>query len=293
MHLSLPLCDLFDEFNLNGNLITIWTSRIFGLVVVWVAVWVLVKYLSRWITRLDEHVETFDVDPRDMKTLDRLLDYVVILLGGIVSLSILGWTSLLYSALTAAGVFSVILGFAVKDVAANFVSGIFLLIDQPFAPGDFIEVGEHSGSVDNISLRTTTLVTLDGPVVHIPNSVLAVQPTINYSVAEVRRINFVVSITNDADTQQALKTIQRVLAEEEGLLAERGQSVLVQAVREYAVDVDVACYAPKDTFLTLASDLRRRVVDALQQAGIELAVPVRKNVNLDLVGAGMAAPDEQ
>jgi small conductance mechanosensitive channel len=285
MRLSLALFDLFDALNLSGNVVTVWASRIVGLVVVWVFVWVLVKHLSRWITRLDEHVETFDVDPRDMKTLDRLLDYVVVLLGGIVSLSILGWTSLLYSALTAAGVFSVILGFAVKDVAANFVSGIFLLIDQPFAPGDYIKVGDHAGTVEDISLRTTTLVTLDGPVVHIPNSILAVQPTINYSVAEARRINFTVSIANDANTQQALKTIKRVLAEEEGLLADRAQSVLVQAVREYAVDIDVTCYAPQDTFLMLASDLRRRSVNALQRASIDLAVPVRKNVNLVLSGA--------
>jgi small conductance mechanosensitive channel len=285
MRLSLALFDLFDALNLSGNVVTVWASRIVGWVVVWVFVWVLVKHLSRWITRLDEHVETFDVDPRDMKTLDRLLDYVVVLLGGIVSLSILGWTSLLYSALTAAGVFSVILGFAVKDVAANFVSGIFLLIDQPFAPGDYIKVGDHAGTVEDISLRTTTLVTLDGPVVHIPNSILAVQPTINYSVAEARRINFTVSIANDANTQQALKTIKRVLAEEEGLLADRAQSVLVQAVREYAVDIDVTCYAPQDTFLMLASDLRRRSVNALQRASIDLAVPVRKNVNLVLSGA--------
>lgn len=292
MYISLPLFDLFDELGINNVTITRWISRIIGLVVVWAAVWVLVRYLSRWISRLDERVETFDISARDMKTLDRLLDYVVILVGCIVSLAILGWTSLLYSALTAAGVFSVILGFAVKDVAANFVSGIFLLIDQPFAPGDFIEVGNHSGSVDNISLRTTSLVTLDGPVVHIPNSVLAVQPTINYSVAEARRINFVVSIANDADTQQAIKTIKRVLAEEGGLLADRAQSVLVNEVREYAVDIGVTCYASNDTWLALASDLKRQVMTALQKAGVELAVPVRKNVNLDLWGTATPTSGE-
>jgi small conductance mechanosensitive channel len=292
MHLSLPLFNLCGELGISSATIATWIPRIVGLVVVWTIVWIIVRYLSRWIERLDDQVEHFDISPRDMRTIDRLLDYVTVLAGVIVSLAILGWTSLLYSALTAAGLFSVIMGFAVKDVAANFISGVFILVDQPFTPGDFIEVGSHSGTVESISLRTTTLVTADGPVVHIPNSILAVQPTVNYTVAQARRINFTVSIASDADIHLALKTIEQVLVDEEGLLAERAQSVLVDAVREYAVDIGIFCYAPSDTWIALASDLKQQVVTALQQANVELAVPVRKNVNLGLSAAQTHAFDE-
>jgi small conductance mechanosensitive channel len=282
MHLSSPLFSLFDELGISSSTIVTWIPRLAGLIVVWIIVWLLVRYLSRWITRLDDHVKTLHISARDMKALDRVLDYITILIGLIISLAILGWTSLLYSALTAAGLFSVMIGFAVKDVAANFISGIFILIDQPFAPGDFIEVGSHSGTVEHISLRTTTLITVDGPVVHIPNSVLTVQPTINYSVAQARRINFTVSIANDADVNQALKTIKEVLAGTEGLLTEQTQLVLVDDLREYAFDIGATCYAPSDTWLALSSDLKQQAIAALQRAGIELAVPIRKNINLDL-----------
>ncbi len=209
-----------------------------------------------------------------------MLDYLIILGGIIVSLAIMGWTSLLYSALTAAGLFSVIIGLAVKDVASNLIAGIFLLIDQPFAPGDYIEVDGYEGTVETISLRTTTLVTLDGPVIHIPNSLLAVQPTKNYSIARVRRINFVMPIANDADVSRALEIIRGVLDAEERLVADKPPTVLVKDVREYAVDVNVTCYAPSAVWLQTASDLKQRVMAELQAAGVELAVPVRKNVNL-------------
>jgi small-conductance mechanosensitive channel len=273
--------DLFDRLGIDSATLTTWTYRITGLVIVWAIVYVLVRYLSRWITHLDEHSAHLEVNPRDLKTVDRLLDYVIILIGLIVSLAVLGWTSLLYSALTAAGLFSVIIGFAVKDVASNFISGIVILIDQPFAPGDYIEIGDYSGTVRDISLRSTALTTPDGPVVYIPNSILAVEPTINYSIAEDRRISFPISIANEADIGRAIEIIRQVLEDEAGLLAERPQSVRVDEVREYAVDIGVTCYAPNDTWLDLSSELKQQVVNALQENGIELAVPVRKYVNLD------------
>jgi small conductance mechanosensitive channel len=280
MHLAPPLLSILDKVGIDSNLAD-WIARCLGLVLVWGIVWILVRYLSRWIERLDEQSEHFDVSTRDLKTVDRVLDYITVLAGIIVSLAILGWTSLLYSALTAAGVFSIIMGLAVKDVAANLVSGIIILIDHPFAPGDYVEVGGQSGTVQSVNLRATTLVTIDGPVVHIPNSVLAVQPTINYSVAEARAIKFTISIANDADVELALKTIKQIIRDEKGVLADRTQLVLIDDVREYAVDIRVFCYAAADTFVALGSDLQQRAMTALQDNGIEMAVPTRKHINLD------------
>ena len=87
--------------------------RVIALALVWVVVWILVRYLSCWIQTLDSQIEEIDIDPRDLKTMDRLLDYLIIIVGIIISLAILNVTSLLYSALTAVGIVSVMIGFAV------------------------------------------------------------------------------------------------------------------------------------------------------------------------------------
>lgn len=276
MHYPSSLFTFWDELNVDP--VVRWSARLIALIVVWIIVAVLVRYLSRWIQHLDGRTERFDVAPRDLKTIDRLLDYILISGGVIASLAIMGWTNLLVSALTAAGVFAIIIGIAVKDVAANFISGIFILIDQPFAPGDMIEVGGYSGTVEAISLRTTTLLTLDGPMVTIPNSVVAVKPTTNFTLAQDRRISFTVSIANNADVGQAMNTIKHVLGEQKGLLAQRTQLVLVSDLREYALDIFVSCYAPKDTFFELESDLKQQVLAALQEVQVELAVPVTRNL---------------
>jgi len=159
-------------------------GRILAVVATWLAVYILVRYLSRWLGRLAKAATVFGIDRREFKVLDTILDYAIIAAGVLVTLSILDLTSLLYSVLTAAGVATVMIGFAVKDVAANFVSGLFILLDQPFVVGDFIKVKEHAGRVEKISLRSTRIITSEGEVVTIPNSLLATTPIVNYSIGQ-------------------------------------------------------------------------------------------------------------
>ncbi len=254
-------------------------GRIIALALVWVVVWVLVRYLSQWIQALDQRMPDFDIDPRDLVTLDRLLDYAIILIGVIVSLAILNVTSLLYSALTAAGIISVIIGFAVKDIAANFISGIFLLIDRPFVVGDAISIKDYTGIVNRISLRTTEIITYDGPVVTIPNSTMAVEPTTNYTLSQDRRVLFTVSVLSTADMNRVVKAIQDILDAEERLLPEKAPSIMVGAIRDYAVDFQVAAYTRNDDFLQVESDLQKEIVHSFAKQGIDLAIPLRMNLN--------------
>lgn len=255
-----------------------YAMRAVAIFVVWVIVWILVRYLSRWITNLDEKIEGFDIDPREMKVLDRVLDYLTIVVGAIITFALLGVSELLYSALTAAGVISIIIGFAVKDVAANFISGIFILLDQPFVSGDFVEIGSYSGTVRKVSLRSTQIVTMEGPVVTIPNSKMATEPTINYSVAEIRMIDIGVSVPKDSDLVQAVQALHDVAQSESRLEADKDITIFVQDIGEYAVDLLLRCYTPASVWLQAQSDLRQHVVEEFQRRGLELAVPVYKNL---------------
>lgn len=267
-----------------------YAMRALAIALVWVIVWILVRYLGRWITNLDTHFENLHIDPREMKVLDRILDYLFIIVGSVITLSVLGVSELLYSALTAAGVISIIIGFAVKDVAANFISGIFILLDQPFVSGDFVEIGSYKGTVTKISLRSTQITTPDGPVVSIPNSKMATEPTTNYSVAAVRRIEISVSVPKETDLNQALQVLHDVAESESNLADEPGITLLVNNIGEYAVDLLLRCHAPKDAWEQAQSDLRQSIVAEFQRRGLELAVPVSKNIYPAPSRTGVATP---
>jgi len=252
--------------------------RAIAIILVWVAVWLLTRYLSRVINNLDQHLPGIDIDDREMRALDRLLDYVIITIGVIATLAILDLTRLFFSALTAAGIITIVVAFAAKDVAANFISGIFILLDQAFVAGDFIEVGSYSGTVRKISLRSTEIVTFEGPVVTIPNSKMATDPTINYSIAAKRLVDIKVVVPKDSDLGRAVQVLRDVAASESRLKADEDITILVADIGDYGVDLLLRCFTPNDVWLQVRSDLRHRIVEEFQRQGLELAVPVQKTL---------------
>ncbi len=256
-----------------------WLRRGIAIAVTWVLVFILVRYLSKWIEKLDEHVREMDIDSREMKALDKLLDYVIIIVGILITISLLDLTSVLYSLLTAAGVATIVIGFAVKDVAANFISGIFLLIDQTFVVGDAVKVGNYSGQVQKIALRSTTIATWDGPVVTIPNSLLATEPVINYSANAERRVNLTISIASENDLQAAMTILRDLVEAEPRRVAEKEPTIYVSDVHDHAIDITVLFHTPSADWFAVSSDYRRAVAEAFKQNRVELAVPVYKCVS--------------
>ncbi len=251
-----------------------------GIAITWIVAWVLVRYLSKWIGAFDKRIKEVDIDARELSTLDRLLDYLVIIVAIVVTVYILGLSEALYSLLTAAGVIGIIVGFAVKDVAANFISGIFILVDQPFAVGDAIEVGDYGGAVQKISLRSTELATWDGPVVSIPNSTMATTPVINYTVNPTRRVDVTFSIAYEEDVGNALNAVRTVIEAEDWRSQDTSVYVYVSDVHEYAIDVRTLFHVPSPDWFSVLMDFRLKVLSEFRRRGVELAVPVRKTLYL-------------
>lgn len=266
-----------DLWNTLGNVISHpYFIKAVSLLIIWVVTWILVRYLSKWIQAFDDRILETDIDTRELQTLDRLLDYVIILAAVAISVSILGLTAALYSMLTAAGVIGIIIGFAVKDVAANFISGVFILIDQSFAVGDAIEVGAFGGEVQKISLRSTEIATWDGPVVTIPNSTMATTPVVNYTVNPTRRVKLAFSIAYEEDIDKALQAIRDTIEGEERRVKDEGINVYVSDVREYAIDITAQFYAPNEDWFAISMDIRRQILAEFKRRNVSLAVPVRK-----------------
>ena len=254
--------------------------RILGLIITWVIVWLLVRYFSRVLERLDKRIKGVDIDTRDMKTLDKLLDYLFIVIGILVTIAILNLTSVLYSMLTAAGIVTIVIGFAVQDVAANFISGIFILLDQPFVRGDSIQIGDFSGTVQRISLRSTEIATFDGPVVSMPNSAVATTPVVNYSTNKERRVNLTVAISRETDLRAAIETLRELAEREERRVPEKDITLYVSDMSDGAITLTVMFYTPNDQWFATTNDLRRSIVEEFERRDLALAMPVYKSYNV-------------
>jgi len=186
--------------------------------------------------------------------------------------------------LTGLGIIGFTVGFAMQNIMQNFVSGVILLVQQPFKVGHVVGIAGHDGTVLKIGLRTTEMKTLDGRIVFLPNADVLAQPIINYTRADLRRVELPVGIAYDSDTELVRAIILDELKLVHGYVGNPEPLVLFQNFGASSIDltlffwVDTAVNSPlmaKDAALT-------RIKLAFEKHKIEIPYPIQVQYNKSL-----------
>lgn len=167
----------------------------------------------------------------------RTIAIPVFLLGIYIVLQVAGLTGLAVSLLGGAGIIGIVLGFAFRDIAENFLASLLLSIRRPFRQGDVISVAEHEGVVQTMNTRSTILLTIDGNHVQIPNATVFKSTIVNFTAAPARRVTAEVGIGYDASIAGTQEIIVRVLRAHDAILIEPGPIVLVDALGASTVNL--------------------------------------------------------
>lgn len=157
----------------------------------------------------------------------------------VISLSIIGLGEITDKILAGAGITTFIIGFALKDIGENFLSGIVMAFKRPFRIGDLIEIDGFKGKVTNMSLRETLIKTLDGKEVFIPNGLIAKNGLINYTLDDLLRTDFVIGLDYNDATEEALAIIEDILKNQEGVLQNPEPSAVIDELATSTVNVKV------------------------------------------------------
>jgi small-conductance mechanosensitive channel len=245
------------------------------IVVTWLLVWLLVRYVGRWLTRFFDRVADQTMDRTGLQVMRSLFNAAIVAVGVLITLALLGLTPLVASMLTAAGVAGIIIGFAVKDVAANTISGMLLLADRPFSLGDSVSAGSVQGTVEKIALRSTRIRSVDGPVVTVPNSVIAANAITNFTVNPNRRFETIWTLPLDADAEAARQILLQVAAAEPRLTPDVLPQVLVGDIRNGSYDLKLICHAPNAVWGQVQSDLKQALVARARQRDLPAGLPAQ------------------
>lgn len=158
---------------------------------------------------------------KDQLVSDFLVNVFAVILSIIlisVCLSIVGWGNVTNKILAGAGITTFIVGFALKDIGENFLAGILMAFKRPFRIGDLIEVEKVKGKVVNMSLRVTTVKTLDGKEVYVPNGYILRNPLQNHTIDALHRNEFSVSVPFTDSINEILLEIEQKVNQTEGVL---------------------------------------------------------------------------
>jgi small-conductance mechanosensitive channel len=220
---------------------------------------------------------------------DRLLHYGFILLGLALAMRLAG---IKLGAVFAAGaVFAVGFGFAMQNIAQNFVSGIILLIERTIKPGDVLEISGSIVKVMKMSIRATIVRTLDDEDIIVPNSTLVQSNVKNYTLEDnLYRVKVAVGVAYESDLRQVREVLEKAASDLPWRDRNYPPRVLLVNFGASAVDYEVSVWMHDPfNYRNAGSELRESIWWAFKRANIVIAFP-QIDVHLpQAIASGLAA----
>ncbi|WP_437683325.1 mechanosensitive ion channel family protein [Sorangium sp. So ce131] len=255
-------------------LIVMFPNMVVALVVVTVA-WGLSRVARRLVYGALGRLHT----PHSVSSLVSWLASMAVIAGGLmIALGILDLEKTATSLLAGAGIVGLALGFAFQDLAANFIAGVYLAVRFPFREGDLIETNDTLGIAERIRIRTTTIRTLEGQAVMIPNKEIFTTKLINYTDTGARRVDLAVGVSYGDDLEKVRRVALDAARQVEGRDTTRDVELFYEAFGDSSINFTLRIWIPfrtQDDYLRARSDLVMRVKEAFDANDITIPFPVR------------------
>lgn len=270
----------------------------------------LIVLLAWFLLRLSNEVERRLVDSRyrkkpvDLTTanaIGKLLRISIIITAGLVILQNMGYS--VSGVLAFGGVGGIAVGFAARDLLANFFGGLMVFLDRPFAVGDWIRSPEKEieGTVEHIGWRITRIRTFDQRPLYVPNAVFANIVIQNPSRMHHRRIYEHIGIRYDDIRQMEpiLQAVRKMIDEHEEIAQEQTKMIYFDRCAPSSVDFFIYCFTKTKAwaeFHRIKEDVLLKVLDIVDEHGAQIALPtstlhVPEGLRLRAGEPGDAGPD--
>lgn len=225
---------------------------------------VLIKLINkgRGFNKLEKSVQTF------------IVSFISIVLKCLVLITGLAYLGIpMTSLITLFGTASLAVGLALQGGLTNMVGGLMILIFKPFKVGDYVDTHVDSGTVSDISIFYTTLVTPDNKSIVLPNGTLANSAIVNYSHFEKRRLDIDFSVSYNSDVDKVKKVILEVINNEEKVLKDEEIFVRLTSHADSALVFSTRMWVKNDDYWNVKFNLLENVKIAFDKNKIEIPYP--------------------
>ena len=235
-------------------------------------------YLSRWSVKLF-HTLFPKTKNESVVTLISVFKFLIILMGAFISLEIMGFSGFFIKFLGSLGVAGVIAGVALKDLVSSMFSGMLVGVDKAFKIGDYVTIGGNSGTVQDIGLLTTKMITDDGKKVYIPNQIIFNAPFFNVTASPQRRIILDFEIPVGEDITKAKAAIFDEIKTLEHVDKTDTTEVLFTNVKQGVFTLQVKFWLEQgNNFGYLKSEAIMKINERLVKEGVNLVTPTSINI---------------
>ena len=206
-----------------------------------------------------------------------LISAVLYILLGLMAASSLGID--ITGVVALASVVTLAISLALQNSLTNLIGGFTLLYTKPFASGDYVEIAGQSGTVTEIGMAYTKLMTPDNKLAQIPNANVVASEIINFSCTGTRRVDVTVSASYDMPVDQVLASLKEAAAVE-GVLEDPAIFTAIAAYGQSTIDYVVRVWCPTEAYWDVYNGIVYNVKKVFDKNGIKMSYP-HLNIHLD------------
>ena len=242
--------------------------RVLTAIVIFVVGRFLIGFINKLVAKLlsrrhvDVGVQSF------VKSLVSILLTVLLIVAVI---SQLGIETTSFAALLASA--GVAVGMALSGNLQNFAGGLLILLFRPYKVGDYIECQGQGGTVREIQIFYTILVTPENKVIYLPNGPLSSGTVVNYSQEATRRVDWTVSVEYGEDYERVERVLRELVAADERILTDPEPAFALLSLGDSSVNVVVRVWVATADYWNVYLDMNKKIYSTFNQAGIGFPFP--------------------
>ncbi len=260
-----------DSLQKVADMLAAYALDILGAVAIIVVGWIAANWLQKMVRRTLDRSRLIDSTLKPF--LASLVRYAVLVFVVIAVLAQFGvQTTSIIALLGAAGL---AVGLALQGTLSNIAAGVMLLFLRPFKVGDYIDADGIAGTVDAIGLFICEMHTFDGVYISVPNATVWNRTIKNYSRLPSRRVDVTVGISYGDNVEKAMAVLKDLIASDGRTLADPAPEVMVTALADSSVNINMRCWVNASDYWTMLFDLNKNAKLRLDAEGITIPFPQR------------------
>ena len=269
---------LYIAFAINYNKPGV--TKVFKILIILIICWGIINYLSNNLFIHIHFGENADdtMNTTALRFLANILKIVVIAFGIVMIISELGYN--VNGLLTGLGVGGLAVSLAAQDAVGNLISGFIIIFDKPFKVGDLIESATVKGFVEEVTMRSTKIRTLDDSVITVPNSTLTKEAVTNISMMDKRRIKMTFGLvysTSNETIEKIRNEIKTYIVQNKDILPEPCR-IHFREFGDSALNFEVVCYtetSDMDEYLKIENELNLAIKQIVENNDTDFAFPTQ------------------
>ncbi|MEO6851518.1 MAG: mechanosensitive ion channel [Mucilaginibacter sp.] len=274
--------DINKAYELITEKLTTWLHNLVRLlpnILLAAIILVLGLYVAKWLKKIAASLIKRVSDNSSLNNLFVSIVYIFFIGVTLFTvLSVLHLDTAVTSVLAGAGILGLALAFAFQDIAANFISGIFISFRRPVHIGDIVKIKDYMGKVEEINLRDTVIRTFQGQMVIIPNKDVFQSPIENFTLLGKRRVDLTIGVSYGDDLDKVETITLTAVRDITGLCSEEQVTLFYKEFGDSSINFVLRLWVNSTSqpdFLRVGSEAIKRIKKAYDENDIMIPFPIR------------------